>query len=110
VRLTVTAAPVVLDVERLMSLSMIVAEAVTNALKYAFQGRPDGKIAINLDVEGRACTLTISDDGPGFPPPGAKASRRSLGRSIIESLVSQLRGRLALDSGPGATIRVVFPV
>lgn len=111
VRLTVTAAPIALDVERLMSLSMIVAEAITNALKYAFQGRSNGTIAIDLSAEGRAYTLTVCDDGPGFPPASLKASRRnSLGRGILESLVSQLRGKLAFESGQGATVRVVFPI
>lgn len=110
VRLTVTAAPIALDVERLMSLSMIVAEAITNALKYAFQGRSGGTIAINLGIEGRAYALTVCDDGPGFPPASLKAKRDSLGRGIIESLVSQLRGTLAFESGQGATVRVVFPI
>jgi two-component sensor histidine kinase len=110
VLLTVTAAPVTLDVERLMSLSMIVAEAVTNALKYAFRDRPDGNIMIALGVAGRACTLTVCDDGPGFPSTPPQASQRSLGRGIMESLVSQLHGKLSIESRSGATVRVVFPV
>jgi two-component sensor histidine kinase len=110
VHLTVTAAPVTLDVERLMSLSMIVAEAVTNALKYAFRDRPDGTIVIALGVAGRVCTLTVCDDGPGFPSTRPHASQRSLGRGIMESLVSQLHGKLSIESRPGTTVRVVFPV
>lgn len=109
VHVTVTAVSVALDVERLMSLSMIVAEAVTNALKYAFRDRPDGNIAIDLSVAGTTCTLTVCDDGPGFPGVASKVNRRSLGRGILESLVSQLQGKLSLEGPPGATVRVVFP-
>lgn len=110
VHLSVTAAQVRLDVERLMSLSMIVAEAVTNALKYGFRDRPDGNIAIDLGLEGHTCTLTVCDDGPGFPTAVPKPDQRSLGQGIMESLVSQLRGKLSFESGPGATVRIVFPV
>ena len=110
VHLTVTAAPIALDVERLMSLSMIVAETVTNALKYAFHNRSTGNIAIQLGVERRICKLTVCDDGPGFPPASLKTRRGSQGRGIIESLVSQLRGKISFESGPGATVHVDFPV
>lgn len=110
VRLTVTAAPIVLDVERLMSLSMIVAEAITNALKYAFHERTGGNIRINLTADGRAYTLTVCDDGPGFQPESRAPKRSSLGRGIIESLVCQLHGKLSFEGGAGATMRMVFPV
>jgi two-component sensor histidine kinase len=110
VHLMVTAVSVQLDVERLMSLSMIVAEAVTNSLKYAFHDRSDGNIAVRLAAEGRSYTLMICDDGPGLSQASLSAKRNSLGRGIVESLASQLRGKLSFEYGPGATIRVVFPI
>ena len=110
VRLTVIAEPVTLDVERLMSLSMIVVEAMTNALKYAFHGRSDGSIIIRLGGDGQGYELMVSDDGPGFPTARAPSHRASLGRGIMESLVSQLGGKLSMESGSGATVRVAFPV
>lgn len=110
VRLTVIAAPVTLDVERLMSLSMIVVEAMTNALKYAFAGRSDGNITIRLGLDGHDYELMVSDDGPGFQTARAPSHRASLGRGIMESLVSQLGGKLSMETGSGATVRVAFPV
>jgi two-component sensor histidine kinase len=110
VQLTVTAPPVRLDVERLMSLSMIVAEAVTNSLKYAFRDRSDGRIAIDLSSAGRNYTLTVRDDGPGFAETPPKPNRDGLGRGIIDSLVCQLHGRISFEGGAGATVRVVFPI
>ena len=110
IHLSVSAAPVQLDVERLMSVSMIVAEAITNALKYAFQDRAGGSLSVSLGVRGGAYDLAISDDGPGFPADRPKARRGSLGCGILESLVDQLRGKLSFERGPGATVRVTFPV
>jgi two-component sensor histidine kinase len=111
VRLTVTAASVQLDVERLMSLSMIVAEAVTNSLKYAFHDRSDGNITVSLAAEGQSYVLMICDDGPGFSQTSLGVKRNnSLGRGIVESLTAQLRGKLSFECGRGATVRVVFPI
>lgn len=110
VHLTVTADPIKLDVERLMSLSMIVAEAVTNALKYAFHDRPEGNLTINFALNGRVYILTVCDDGPGLSATTVRGSRDSLGRGIIESLASQLCGKISFGRGPGATVKVVFPV
>jgi two-component sensor histidine kinase len=111
VRLSVRAPPVHLDLERLMSVSMIVAEATTNALKYAFRDRAEGRLSVSLDVHDRMYDLAISDDGPGFPADQIKAARRGgLGCGILESLVCQLRGKLSFEGGPGATVRVIFPV
>ncbi|MGH7023340.1 MAG: sensor histidine kinase [Caulobacteraceae bacterium] len=107
---SVVADPITLDVERLMSLSMIVAEAITNALKYAFQGRPGGKLAIGFHVSGRDYVLTVCDDGPGFSPTAYKTKNGSLGRKITESLASQLRGKVTFESAQGTTVRVVFPI
>jgi hypothetical protein len=88
---------------------MIVAEAVTNALKHAFNDREGGNLAISVRVDGRAYDLSISDDGPGFPPGRLTAQRSSLGLGILESLVQQLDGKLLFEPGPGATVRVIFP-
>lgn len=109
VHLTVTADPIKLDVERLMSLSMIVAEAVTNALKYAFHDRQEGTLAINFTQNGQTYILTVCDDGPGFSVTAPKSNRDSLGCGIIESLASQLCGKLSFGRGPGATVKVEFP-
>jgi two-component sensor histidine kinase len=110
VHLTVVAAPISLDLERLMPLSMIVTETVTNSLKYAFRDRHEGNLSIEFCVSGRDYILTVRDDGPGFAPTTNKTRNGSLGRSIVESLASQLRGKITFESGPGATVRLVFPV
>jgi two-component sensor histidine kinase len=110
VRLMVDAKPAVLDLESLMSVSLIVAELVTNSLKHAFAGRDDGAITIGLDTSGRTATLTIADDGPGLPPEFGRARSGSLGQGIIQSLAAQLHGTLTFESGSGTTARLTFPV
>jgi two-component sensor histidine kinase len=110
VRLQVEAAPVHLELESFMSLSLIVAELVTNSLKHAFQGRTEGNIAIKLIADEAIYTLTVADDGCGLPkgPSNAKLGG-SLGQGILQSLAAQLHGAISFESRKGTTARLVFP-
>lgn len=109
VRLTVDALPVKLDLEALMSVSLIVAELVTNSLKHAFRGRPAGSIAIRLDVRKHVCTLTVADDGCGIPADFGHAKSGRLGQDILQSLASQLGGQISFERAQGTAARLVFP-
>lgn len=108
VRLTVDSPPVPLSLNALMSLSLIVAELVTNSLKHAFRDRAGGVIAVTVSGTRGAYTLTVADDGPGLPKDFDKARRQSLGQGILRSLAGQLRGQLTFGPGPGTVARLAF--
>lgn len=108
IRLTVAAQPIVLDLEARMSVSLIVAELVTNSLKHAFKDRPDGAISIDLAARGHRYILTVSDDGPGLPKNFQQSKSGSLGQGILQSLASQLHGRIVFEAGPGTVVRLIF--
>jgi two-component sensor histidine kinase len=110
VGLAVEADPLVLDLESLMSISLVTAELVTNSLKHAFRGRTHGTIAVALRGRGSHAALTISDDGVGLPADYGQTKSGSLGKGIIESLAAQLRGTLVFERGHGTTARLTFPV
>jgi two-component sensor histidine kinase len=107
--LRVEASSVHFDFETLMSISLIVAELVTNSLKHAFGGRKDGSLLLKLAVGKNNCTLTVADDGCGFPSRLPDAKSRSLGQGILRGLVSELHGTISFESDHGAVTRVVFP-
>jgi two-component sensor histidine kinase len=109
IRLTVEAEPLVLDLESLMTLSLIVAEVVTNSLKHAFRMRAVGSIRVEFVARSGSYVLTITDDGSGFPADFQKPRANGLGQSILKSLASQLHGTLTFEGGAGATVRFVFP-
>jgi two-component sensor histidine kinase len=109
VRLSVTADSIVLNLEALMSVSLIVAELVTNSLKHAFKGRDEGAITIGIVAAKGSCTLTVTDDGPGMPDDFETASSGSLGQGILSSLARQLHGRIVFEHGTGTVARLTFP-
>lgn len=108
IRLTVVAPPVSLSLDARMSLSLIVAELVTNSLKHAFHGRSEGAITIVLAAERDIYSLTITDDGPGLPNNFGKTQTGRLGQAILQSLASQLDGKLSFEPGPGTVARLLF--
>lgn len=108
VRLTVESAPVVLKLNALMSLSLIVAELVTNSLKHAFRGRGEGLIAVSVTGGRGVYTLSVADDGPGLPTDFSQSTRNSLGQGILQGLAGQLHGKLIFGPGPGTVAELVF--
>ena len=110
IRLTVESASVALSLNGLMSLSLIVAELVTNSLKHAFHDRADGSIFVGITGRSGTYTLCVDDDGPGWPADFDKTNSGRLGQSILQSLARQLGGELAFESGPGAVAKLVFRV
>ncbi|MEO8115941.1 MAG: ATP-binding protein [Phenylobacterium sp.] len=109
VRLEVTAEPIILGLEALMSVSLIVAELVTNSLKHAFPDGGEARISIGLRATGQQIVLNVADNGVGLPDGFARGKSGSLGQGILQSLVRQLRGAIAFEAGPGTTARISFP-
>ncbi|WP_342151136.1 sensor histidine kinase [Methylorubrum sp. SB2] len=102
--------PLRLDLARLTTLSLLVVEIVTNALKHAFTEAGRGTITIRLEpLEGTLAALTIADDGPGIPTSFDPAASRSLGFRIVQGLAAQLDGKLTYANEGGTVVRLVFP-
>lgn len=97
VRLIVRADPVALDLEELMSVSLIVADLVTNSLKHAFKGRSDGDSRVDFAFEKGSYILVVADDGPGMPAKAGTSKSSSLGQGILQSLARHLHGQFILS-------------
>ncbi len=105
----VAAIPTILDVNRLVLLSRLVAELVTNSAKHAFANKPSGKITVRLAEEQNRLVLTVSDDGRGLPDSFSLASNQGLGLRIVESLAKQLGGEIKWTNSGGAVACLSFP-
>jgi signal transduction histidine kinase len=79
----------------------VVAEAITNVVKYAHAS--GAKVSIGRS-DGTA-TVTVSDDGVGGADPAAGTGLRGLA-----ARVEALNGRLDVDSPPGAGTRVTAEI
>ncbi len=71
-----------LDGERAVQLGLMLNEAVTNALNYAFPEERAGAVRVRSAREGGAFVLTVADDGIGLPRDRGRRcpARRGQGR------------------------------
>lgn len=93
------------DAEAALFRSM--QEGLSNALRH---GARTG-VTVSLDVEADSVTLTVVDDGPGFPDDTAARLRSRGGLAGIRERVSPLGGHFSIDNveGGGARLRVRVP-
>jgi two-component sensor histidine kinase len=98
-----------LEISLATPLGLIVNEAVTNVLKYAFHPTGRGTLTIALS-EGLAhhYRLTIADDGVGLPPDFDLDQSHSLGLTIIKGLSTQIGGDLRIESTNGVRVSLQF--
>ncbi|MDX1996245.1 MAG: sensor histidine kinase, partial [Thermoanaerobaculia bacterium] len=103
-------AEVTLGLDQAVATGLIVNELVSNSLKHAFGPAAPGRIVLRLwpTEAGDALILEVADDGCGFPS-GAERTDGSLGLTLVEALVRQLRGTLTIDGTRGTTTRITFP-
>jgi len=96
------------SVEKATSISIIVNELVTNAIKHAFNGEGSGRVLV-AGRTGNSFELIVTDDGRGM-----KATRKDdhdgLGTKLIESFARQLGAKHQVTSTEqGTTHRLVIP-
>lgn len=96
-----------LDVEKAISLGLILHELLNNSLKYAFPESRRGRIQVELrKKEDRNLALTVSDNGVGMPE---EISSQSLGMKLIHLLSGELKGKLKFVVQSGTHFELVFP-
>jgi two-component system, sensor histidine kinase PdtaS len=100
--------PLEMDVSQAVPLGLILNEAITNSLKYAYPEGRMGTISISLSSTApQHYLLVISDDGIGIAT-DLKTKKGSLGMSLMQGLSGDLDGEFSLENGHGTTIRIVF--
>jgi len=109
IRFELDIAPVKLDVAQTVPMGLILNEAVTNAIKYAFPDSRSGLITVTLrPTGGHYLALTIKDNGVGLPEGMDINQTDSLGMSLMQGLSRQLEGSFLLENKHGLTITIAF--
>lgn len=102
-------APVELDVALATPLGLIINEAVTNTLKYAFPDARPGTISISLSqLPGQRYRLTLADDGVGLPAGFVLEASRTMGLTLIKGLSEQIEADLTFSQVQGVCISLEF--
>jgi two-component sensor histidine kinase/DNA-binding response OmpR family regulator len=97
-----------LNAKTMQVLGMIANELLTNIMKYAFVGRPSGKITVSAGREGRRVSFSVQDDGIGMPESVSFDSSSGFGLMLVGLLVKQLDGSIRIDRGGGTKFSLEF--
>ncbi len=110
VNVTVDVPDIITTADHAVPISLLVTEAVTNALKHAFTGRDSGTIHVSMVNNREGAELVVRDNGIGMDtaprPIGTKQS--GIGYSLIEGFARQLRGKVKTTSDQGTILTVSF--
>ncbi|NOZ62031.1 MAG: PAS domain-containing protein [Calditrichaeota bacterium] len=100
-----------LEIDRAISLGLLLNEIVSNSLKHAFPNKDNGNLHISatLDVKTNMVTLSVKDDGVGLPDDIKGEESDSLGMSLIHTLVDQIQGKIEIKREDGTKFIISFP-
>jgi two-component sensor histidine kinase len=105
----VTSDDVSLSIDTAIPCGLIVNELVSNSIKYAFPEGKRGEICVDIHSDnGNKFTLTVRDNGVGFPRDLDFRNTKSLGLQLVVTLTDQLDGTIELDTRDGTTFNVTF--
>ena len=94
------------------SLAIVLTELCQNAVEHGLADTP-GQVRVLPSLADGKLRVEISDDGRGLPPGFDWRQSRSLGLSIVDTLVGEMEGSFELGpqpEGPGTRAIVEIPV
>lgn len=91
--------------KRASAVCLIAAELVTNAARHGGQ-----RATLRMKAAEREIVLTVTDDGPGFPPGFDPETEGGLGSQLIRGVAGPGTGRIAVARARGRGARVTVRV
>ncbi len=104
---------IIVATDRAVSSALVVAELVTNAAKYAYEGKPGGKVQVRVVRAGNKSDvmLSVHDEGVGLPEGFEPLKAKSLGMRIVSAFSQQLGGDVRVRSlSPGTEFSITIPI
>ena len=99
------------DAKTAMTLGLIINELATNSVKYGFTHDVEARFIIDLKElgDGNSYRLTVSNTGNPFPEEIDFGNLKSIGLQLIQIMVQQLDGELAVTRRPHPVFSIEFP-
>jgi two-component sensor histidine kinase len=109
IRFIVDILPFQMSIIQAVPIGLILNEAVTNAIKYAFHSGEPGIIEVSLSESGPdRYILRIKDNGIGMPPDLDWQKSKSLGFTIMQTMAEQISANFKVYGKAGVELRIEF--
>ncbi len=100
-----------LSTDSAIQCGLIINELVSNSIKHAFPGDRKGTIKIKFSNDSdNSFKLQVSDNGVGIPKDFRIDNSETLGMQLVNTLVDQMNGTLAVKNTTGSTFTINFSV
>ena len=98
-----------LDIAQVVPLGLMINEAITNAVKYAFPDGKSGTVRIVLQrMQNEHLLMKITDNGKGFHHNSPIEASTSFGIQLMRLFAEQLEGKLSFETEKGVSISLLF--
>lgn len=102
-------APLHIGIAQAVPIGLILNEAITNAIKYAFPDGKSGNISIDLrEQQDGSYLLRIKDNGAGMPASFDWYKSKSLGFTLMQTMAEQIAARFTVNSFDGVELNIQF--
>jgi two-component sensor histidine kinase len=109
IELQVDSSSLSVSAERIVTLSLVVNELMTNALKHAFEEGVSGHITVVLTRSAAGdAVITVDDDGLPYPSSTSQGSA-GLGLSLVRRLMASIDGLLIVPTGAAKIFELRAP-
>jgi two-component sensor histidine kinase len=102
--------PVQLSISQAIPLALVLNEAITNSVKYAFPGNRRGEISIKMRQIDENIELIIMDNGVGMGKAAKCPDPDSLGLKLMRGLVDEINGQIQFENHNGTIITITFKI
>jgi len=102
--------PIHMSIDRLLPLSLIINELISNSLKHAFYDMNLGEVSVEFNaIDEYRCRLVVGDNGNGSDEEILSNSMNSTGVTLIKTFVKQLNGTIeSLSTNKGTSFEITF--
>ena len=100
--------PLDLNASQAIPVALIINEALTNSIKYAFPDNRNGEISITLSDLGAQYKLELTDNGIGMPEKMKARENESMGLRLIKGLTKEIKGHVTFRNSKGVKITIIF--
>ncbi|MGI0483883.1 PAS domain S-box protein [Pantanalinema rosaneae CENA516] len=101
--------PIFLNIETATPCGLIVSELISNVFEHAFPLDKTGTVCLKVTQnQQRQITITIQDNGVGFPAELDFRHTESLGLQLVCLLTQQLEGSIQIDRAHGTAFCLTF--
>ncbi len=95
---------------RMFHIGIIINELLTNAMKYAFNGKAIGQLWVTVEEENRNVTINVRDNGSGLPDGFDAGASQGFGLMLVSMISEQLGGSFTIRNDNGTRCTVAFKI